>query len=176
MVTNANWPRLKTNWSKTQIDLQHFYVTCTVFNKVLSRWQKLLSRQKRKKLAPQAWLGSAESESYCGLGLGLLKCIFSILKQKLECLNRTQTLLNFGFLGSFFPKKSRRPQFTWNSWWISPAAGPYWKPCIGAILMAKNSLKINAPFRLPKIKLLESLSDGNSNEQRKSSRFRLAKQ
>ena len=108
MVTNANWPRLKTNWSKTQIDLQHFYVTCTFFNKVLSRWQKLLSRQKRKKLAPQAWLGSAESESYWGLGLGLLKCIFSILKQKLECLNRTQTLLNFGFLGSFFPKKSRR--------------------------------------------------------------------
>ena len=62
-------------------------------------------------------------------------------------------------------------EFTWNSWWISPAAGPYWKPCIGAILMAKNSLKINAPLRLPKIKLLGSLSDGNSNEQRKNSRF-----
>ena len=69
-------------------------------------------------------------------------------------------------------------EFMWNSWWISPAAGPYWMPCIAAILMAKissNSLKINAPFRLPKIKLLGSLSNGGSNEQRKSSRFRLAK-
>ena len=68
----------------------------------------------------------------------------------------------------------------WNSWWISPAAGPYWMPCtcIAAILMAKicsNSLKINAPFRLPKIKLLGSLSNGDSNERWKSSRFRLAK-
>ena len=67
----------------------------------------------------------------------------------------------------------------WNCWWISLAAGPYWKPCIGAILMAKicsNSLKINAPFRLPKIKLLGSLSNGDSNERRKSSKFRLPKQ
>ena len=118
MVTNTNWPRLKTNWSKTQIDLQHFYVTCRVFNKVLSRWQKLLSRQKWKKLAPQAWLGSAESASYWGLGLGLLKCIFSILKQKLECLNRTQTL-NFGFLVFFFQRKVGG-EFTWNSWWNLP--------------------------------------------------------
>ena len=52
-------------------------------------------------------------------------------------------------------------------------------PLIDAILMAKmcsNSLKINAPFRLPKIKLLGTLSNGDSNERWKSSRFRLVKQ
>ena len=36
-----------------------------VVNKVLSRWQKLWSRQRRKKkLAPQGQLASAESASY----------------------------------------------------------------------------------------------------------------
>ena len=50
----------------------------------------------------------------CFWNLGLLEYIFSILEQNLEVLNRTQTLLNFGFLIQwqqkffffFFPKSS----------------------------------------------------------------------
>ena len=63
---------------------------------------------------PQMRLASAESASYlwgpgaCPLekcsDLGLLECISSILKQKLECLNRTQTSLIFGFWGVIFKK------------------------------------------------------------------------
>ena len=42
--------------------------------------------RRRRNLAPV-------SEKFWNLGL--LECIFSILEQKLECLNRTQTSLNF---------------------------------------------------------------------------------
>ena len=39
------------------------------------------------------------------LNLGLLECISSFLKQKLECLNRTQKSLNFDFLEGNFQRK-----------------------------------------------------------------------
>ena len=92
------------------------FMQCRVFHKVLSRWQKLWSRQRREKLMPQAQPGRAESASYyedigaCPLetfcNLGLLDCISRILEQKLECFYRTQTSLNnFGFSGSFFSSK-----------------------------------------------------------------------
>ena len=52
-------------------------------------------------------LEQVEKEKTCGKGageileklwnLGLLECISSILEQKLECLNGTQTSLNSGF-------------------------------------------------------------------------------
>lgn len=39
------------------------------------------------------------------LNMGLLECISSFLKQKLDCLNRKQKSLNFGFLEGNFQRK-----------------------------------------------------------------------
>ena len=91
-----------------------------VFNKVISRWQKLWSRQRWKKLAPKAQLASAEGASFCGgpgvtppgniLNLGPLECISSILDQKLELIGffirgqHTNTVFKLGY----FSKKSRQ--------------------------------------------------------------------
>ena len=96
-----------------------------VFNKVFSRWQKCWSRWRRKKL--MAWLASAESRSYQKFwNQGLLKWISSILEQKLECLKRTQTSLNFSFFVGNFQRKVGG-ELTWNSRQILPA-GSYWEP------------------------------------------------
>ena len=57
-----------------------------VFNKILSRWQKLWSRWRRKK---NLW-----QRSNLPVPKGLVtRKIFT----RVECLNRTQTSLNFGF-------------------------------------------------------------------------------
>ena len=111
-----------------------------VFNKVLSKWQKLLRRWRRKKLVAKVQLASAEGSSLEKFwNLGFLKCISSILEQKFDCLNRTQASLNFGFfiqwqnmntlfkLGNFQRKVSG--EFTWNSQKISLATSSYWEPC-----------------------------------------------
>ena len=68
-----------------------------VFNKVLSRWQKLWIRKRWKKtcICFLGTPGACPPENF--QNLGLLEYISSILEQKLEFLNRTQTSLNFGF-------------------------------------------------------------------------------
>ena len=96
-----------------------------VFNKVLSRWQRLWSRRRGKKLMGQP--ASAESRSYQKFwNLDLFKWISSILKQKLECLKRTQTSLNFSLFVSNFQSKVGG-EFTWNSQQILPASS-CWEP------------------------------------------------
>ena len=62
-----------------------------VFNKILGRWQKLWWR--KEKLMAKVQVSEKKN-----CNLGLLQCISSILEQKLECLDRKQTSLNFGFL------------------------------------------------------------------------------
>ena len=64
-----------------------------VFNKILGRWQKLWWR--KKKLMAKAQVFEKKK-----LQSGPLTafCISSILEQKLECLDRKQTSLNFVFL------------------------------------------------------------------------------
>ena len=63
------------------------------------------------------------------INLGLSECISSFLKQKLECLNRTQKKsLNFDFLEGNIQRKVGS-EFMWNSWQISVAARSYWEPC-----------------------------------------------
>ena len=65
-----------------------------VFDKILSRWQKLWSRWRRKQTCGKGVTCKCEFlEKF-----GCIECISSILEQKLECLNRTQTSLNFGFI------------------------------------------------------------------------------
>ena len=64
------------------------------FNKVLSRWQQLWSR---KKLTPVSRAVQVHALPENFWNLDLLEYISSILEQKLEFLNRTQTSLNFGF-------------------------------------------------------------------------------
>ena len=64
------------------------------FNKVLSRWQKLWGR---KKLTPVSRAVQVHALPEKFWNLDLLEYISSILEQKLEFLNRTQTSLNFGF-------------------------------------------------------------------------------
>ena len=60
-----------------------------VFTKILSRWQKLWSRWRRKNSCQRCEF----LEKFWNLGL--LECISSILEPKLEYLNRTLTSLNF---------------------------------------------------------------------------------
>ena len=70
------------------------------FNKVFgSRWEKLWRRQRWKKLAPVSRVvhGHTPPPPENLRNPGLLEYISSILEQKLEFLNRTQTSLNFGF-------------------------------------------------------------------------------
>ena len=78
-----------------------------VFNKVLSRWQKLWNRRRRKNLR-RKW----ELLWGCGgmlpgkiLKSGPVRVHFQHSGAKLECLNRTQTSLNFSFLGGNFQRK-----------------------------------------------------------------------
>ena len=65
-----------------------------VFDKILSRWQKLWSRWRRKQTRGKA----ATCEREFLEKFECIECISSILEQKLECLNRTQTSLIFGFI------------------------------------------------------------------------------
>ena len=70
-----------------------------VFNKILSRWQKLWSRWREKKLVTKVqlilWAPKAQVlEKLWNLGLLEILCFYSILEQKFEFLNRTQTSLN----------------------------------------------------------------------------------
>ena len=101
------------NHRQISASLIHFI---KVFNKVLSRGQKLWSRRWRKKLVPTAWVSRGSSglpppphppEKLCNLDL--LKCIPSILEQKLECLNRTQISLNLK--GFFVQRQSMNTRF-----------------------------------------------------------------
>ena len=59
----------------------------------------------RKRCKSELHAGPAASPLEKFENLSLLECISSILEQKLECVNRTQTSLNFGFLGSNFQRK-----------------------------------------------------------------------
>ena len=90
-----------------------------VVNKVLSRWQKLWSRQRReKKLAPQGQLASAKSASYEG-GLGTwpvakvlksepLRMYFGHSGAKIRVFEQNTDIVEFWLLWGSFPKKSRR--------------------------------------------------------------------
>ena len=111
-----------------------------VVNKVLSRWQKLWSRQRRKKknLHHRGNLQVLKVQVTSGvwghgpwqkcLNLGLLECISGTLEQKLECLNRTQTSLNFGFCGGHFQRKVGG-KFMRNSWLLlRTLGGKDWSP------------------------------------------------
>ena len=62
------------------------------FDKILSRWQKLWSKWRRKQTRGKVATCKREflEKFEC------VECISSILEQKLECLTRTQTSLNFG--------------------------------------------------------------------------------
>ena len=82
------------------------------FNKVLSWWQKLWRRWRWKKLTPvsRAVQGHTPPPLENLWNLGILEYISSILDQKLEFLNRTQTSLNFDF---FFLSDSRWIFFFW---------------------------------------------------------------
>ena len=67
------------------------------FNKVLSRWQKLWSGQRWKKLTPVSGVVQAHALPENVWNLDLLEYISSVLDQKLEFLYGTQKSSNFGF-------------------------------------------------------------------------------
>ena len=65
-----------------------------VFDKILSRWQKLWSRWRRKQTRGKG----ATCEHKFLDKFECIECLASILEQKLQCLNKKQTSLNFGFI------------------------------------------------------------------------------
>ena len=100
---NVCFRRLAGNWT---VNMSLFFLLLFAmnvvmgyqgFNKVLSRWQKLWSRQRLKKVTPVSRAAQAHSLPENFWNLDLLEYISSILEQNLELLNRTQTSLNFGF-------------------------------------------------------------------------------
>ena len=70
--------------------MSHHFTSSRVFNKILS-----------EALDPEVGGEGQNLRQRCNLQVRvyrkLLECISSILEQKLDCLNRTQTSLKFGF-------------------------------------------------------------------------------
>ena len=102
-----------------------------------TRWQELWSRKIRKKIAPQAQLGSAESVSYKGfqvkiLKSGHLRVHFQHFGAKIRVLEQTTDITKFWLFGVFyfFFQRTVGGEFIWNSRWILPATGSYWEPCL----------------------------------------------
>ena len=82
------WLRLNLTCWWYNYSLAGFSITFLVGGKSFGKGGEGKNVKRRHNLAPV-------SGKYWNLGH--LECIFSILEQKLECLNRTQTSLNFGF-------------------------------------------------------------------------------
>ena len=100
--------------------------TTRVFNKVFSNGQKLWSRRRRKKLAPQThW--KCELFLLGGGGAGPLRVHFQLCGAKVRVLEQNTNIIKFWlFWGSFLRKVGG--EFMGNCPRILPAAGSYWEP------------------------------------------------
>ena len=134
--------------------------TSRVFNKTLSRWQKLWSRWRGKKLVTKVLFASAEGASFWKIvKSGPLRMLLQHSGPKIRVSEQNTDIIKlFGFfiqwqhMNIVPPLKSKLPPSLelcralhdsicwgnfqrkvggeWNSSQILPATGSYWKPCM----------------------------------------------